>query len=216
MRAAVLLLASTGCLSMNTYETARTLEPGRMSHTVGLTSFVPADGTKAPVPMVKYGFHAGVTDGLELGVHVGLPGQLRVLGKYNPLRTEYFDLAISPGAWLTLVPHDADEVGGAALIGADLPLILDVNLADWVTVIPWAGPGIAYSPQGNEAAPIVRAGLGLQFRVGRSVRLHPELSTVIDPIRGEPVDYAFGFAVSLGGGNQHWAPDEGEGVYGAY
>lgn len=188
-----------GCLSMNTFETARTLEAGDMSHTISLTSYAPVEGTKAPVPLPKYAFHLGVADGLEIGAQAGLPGQLRLLAKYNPLRTKYLDAAVSPGAWVSFLPHSSQRGESHPLVvGADIPLVLDINLARWLTVVPWAGPGYVYSPEAEVGGAIVRAGLGLQFRVSRGVRIHPEASTIIDPVRGEPIDYAFGVAVSLG------------------
>ncbi len=182
---------------MNTFETARTLAPGDISHSISLSSYIQPGRDPRPVPMPSYALHVGAAKDFELGVLAGAPGHLRLMGKYNPIRTEYFDAAISPGLWLGWVPHDVDGDDHSIVLGADLPVVLDVNLGP-VTVVPFAGPGIAYSPAGHTAGPIVRTGLGVELRLGSHVRLHPEFSTTIDPARGEPIDYAFGIAVGLG------------------
>ncbi len=194
---APLLFFGTGCLSMNTFETARALEPGTVSHSVSLTSYVQPGRDPRPVPMPSYALHFGVADDFDMGALVGLPGHLRLIGKYNPVRTEWFDAAIAPGLWLAWVPHDVDNEDHSIILGGDLPVMLDVN-AGPVTIVPFAGPGFAYSPEGDTIGMIVRTGLGIRFPIAKSVRLHPEFSTVIDPLRGVPVDYAFGIAVDLG------------------
>jgi hypothetical protein len=194
----VITMFASGCLSMNTFETARTVPTGGFSHSISLTSYVnPQSEDNMPVPMPSYSFQAGVAQDFEMGVLVGMPGHLRVNAKYNPLHTEWIDAAISPGVWMGYRPHEVNGDEHALTLGGDLPLIVDLNLGP-VTVVPFAGPGFVYSPLGESAGMIVRTGLGVRFPLGPHVRLHPEFSTIIDPVRGEPVDYAFGIAVGLG------------------
>jgi hypothetical protein len=197
MRLLLVMPLLGGCLAMNTFETARTLDPGTFHHSMSLTSYVHPGRDAVPVPMPSYSFHAGIAEDFEMGVLVGTPGHLRISAKYNPLRSQWFDAAISPGVWMGYRPHDVGGEDHDLLLGGDLPVVLDLNLGP-VTLVPFAGPGFAYSPGGEAAGFIVRTGFGIRFPIGEHVRVHPEFSTIVDPIRGEPVDYAFGIAVGLG------------------
>jgi hypothetical protein len=193
MRSLVLLFAASGCISMNTFETPRTLDAGELSHSISLTSYVDPDRVR-PVPMPAYSLQIGVADRFDIGIQAATPGRLRVGAKYNPVRTEWFDAAIALGGWIGFVPHEVGNDDHNLMLGADLPILLGINLGP-ASIIPFAGPGVVYSPNGQIAGWTVRTGLGVGIEVASGVRLHPEVSTTIDPVRGEPIDYAFGMGV---------------------
>ncbi len=161
-----------GCNS-NLYATPRTTPPGSKQHIVALNmDFDPKSkedlGVDLIPPAMIYIARIGLTDRLDLGISAS--GSLKVDLKYNPIRTEYFDLAIDPSVFGTI------GVGGlfiAPFAVASLPVILGFNAGESMTLVIQGGPAVSNLP-GMMVYPF--AGGGLQLRFGDLVTVQPEFT----------------------------------------
>jgi hypothetical protein len=206
MRAEHLLVAlalaggATGCLSMSTFSTARTLEPGDVRHTAGANFYlVKRDGEVevGPLPMPMYGISVGVVENFEMSAQVSLPAMARMEGKLNFLREDLFDASLGAAIFATTYPSTNGREEGSLLVGGELPLIMDVNFTRGFSLVPWVAPGYARLPALDAGAPFLRTGLGFHFQ-GDEYALQPEVSMTYDPGRGEPIDFALGLGLTFG------------------
>src|SRR5256885_7827676 len=91
--------ASLGCTSPNTYQTARTLSPGDVTHTVAVEAITYNGPQGAGVlPIVPtYVFRVGVIDRVDIGARIGSLTEIGADVKVNMLRGN-LDLALAVGA----------------------------------------------------------------------------------------------------------------------
>jgi hypothetical protein len=142
-----------GCFNSNVYEPPRTTPPGEVSMLIALegTSWRTkqrSDGYPVygmpPEPPRLYIRNEAYPElplvGLRLGIAERVDAGLRLVNlvypaadlKWNFLRTTRFDLAVDPGAaW-----------GWPIYAQAQLPLLVGLNLAEWLSVV--ASPGVMY------------------------------------------------------------------------
>ncbi|AUX21247.1 hypothetical protein SOCEGT47_017270 [Sorangium cellulosum] len=210
-----------GCPNPNSYQTPRTVEPGKISHSVSLESFGYIGETAAAVDpetgavtetrttsgflptLPSYQLRAGLTDMLDIGAHVHNLSSMGFDLKVNPVRG-VFDLAVDPGAQYFYVTSGESSVH---VLYLHAPLMLGVNPTDWFSIV--VTPGVTYglvsgefSTEDEDSAAtadglLVRGGLGLQFRVSEGFAIHPEI-TMMKSLEGSGLVYNFGLGFNFG------------------
>src|SRR5262245_54536789 len=198
--AAFALLSEAACVSTSSFNSARTLEPGDVRHTLGISMYAIQERRKpeiVPLPMPLYALTYGVTEDVDMTGLIAVPGRLRFETKYNPLRSDLFDLAIAPALYAALYPSTKGSGDDSLLLfGGELPLIADLNMSQTASLVVWAGPAYGWAP-GIGGASYIRTGLGFNFR-GDGFSVQPELNFAYDPVRATPIDFSFGFGFTLG------------------
>lgn len=188
--------ALTGCPNPQTYGTPRTLDPGKITHTVAVEAwnygYEDAAGKKqsATVPVSPtYQMRVGVADSVDVGIRLPNLASLGADVKYNPIRGKQFDLAIMPGMqWFQSSVKVNDTESKTSVYYLHLPVLLGLNLGESATLV--LSPGVTYtaasstaSTSGSSAAATTtgawaRFGIGLNWRVGRRFALHPEVTVM--------------------------------------
>ena len=199
MRAAVLviLLCPSACATSTTFGTARTVAEGDMSHTIGASAIMVkrrGDYQPVPLPVVSYGLRSGLSERVDIGAQASLPNvRISADVKYNAVRTKYVDLAVAPCISAAAFAG-SDELD--AVLGADVAVIANLNFGS-VSLVPFAAPGVVYTPVGGDAAPIIRTGVGAQFRLD-GWTIEPQFATAVDPRSAAISEMAFGIGFGLG------------------
>ncbi len=194
-----LALLASGCVSMNRYGTARTLDAGEANTSVTLdvvmgTGPVQTDTDIAALPAPHVRHNRGIADGTELVLDVGLPATLGVDLKRQLVRSHRFDLAVAPGVSGSWV--DSREV----FTEAHVPLVADLVVAPWLVVVPQvsAGWGLRNVDAGGlRHTPLLGGGAGLYFRTGDRFAIQPMASTTVE-LDTLYTHYRFGLAFSIG------------------
>ena len=198
----------TGCPNPNTYGTPRTTPVGKISHTVAAEGFryavgVPRTTTdaagnpttttvenSATLPNAPtYQLRVGVLDSLDIGARISNMTSFGADVKWNFIKSDMFDLAIDPGFQ---VFHIGASSGGTSSSFTEFyghaPLILGINVADSVTIVPTVGVTYGLSSasttsteaDSSAAASIdglmFRGGLGFNFRISPKFAMQPELT----------------------------------------
>ena len=220
MRTQLLLVAGAagallGCPNPNTYGTPRTVEPGKVTHTVaaeawGATGETPGGasvGGTTPAPPT-YQARIGVADSVDIGLRLANFSSLGADVKLNPLRGN-FDLAVAPGVqWFKITVGTAS----ASVYYLHLPLLLGINLNEMFSIV--ATPGLLYSvvsgstgtASGKDAAAttkgvFARFGLGLDIRLANNrFALHPEITAMrnLQGDEGKVTIYMMGLGFNFG------------------
>lgn len=194
-------LFALGCPNPNTYGTPRTVEPGRVSHTVsievvGVTGNKGGDATPAAP---SYTLRAGLANRLDLGVRAANFSSLMSDLKWNIVRSKRFDLAIDPGAqWMY------DRANDVHVVQVHAPIMLGINLRSDLQIVlvpgftmqlatretlrpcpPMNGGPVQAPPCGSEltrflggTAPMARLGAGLSWRIFRDMAVQPEITVM--------------------------------------
>lgn len=201
MLLAVLALSSeTACISTSSFNSARTLQPGDVRHTMGLSLYAikhRGDPEVLPIPMPLYALTYGVTEEVDMTALLAVPGRLRFETKYNPIRGDFFDLAIAPAIYAALYPSTKGSDNDSVLLfGGELPLVVDLNMTQSASFVGWAGPAYGWAPSIGGAT-YIRTGFGFNFR-GDGFSVQPEVSLAYDPVRATPIDGSLGFGFTLG------------------
>lgn len=192
-----LALLATGCPNPNTYGTPRTTPVGRVQHTVAAEGISyklkdsPQDGGETATgsfpTFPTYQLRVGVADRVDIGARISNLSSVGADVKWNFLRTEGFDMAIVPGFQVFHIGGStAGTTSGYTQFYGNLPLVLGVNLAESISIVPTAGVTYGYNSattvtdDSSAAASIdgliVRAGLGLNFRISPKFAMHPEVT----------------------------------------
>jgi hypothetical protein len=212
-----------GCAMPAQVRAPRTLEAGRVEHTIGLQRSQLAvelagsnaeetyDRTEWGPLTPTYALRMGITDRLELGARASM-GSAGVEGTMQLLESRYLDLALGVDVgWnpLPVVPPRyeqalKDETG----IAASLPLLLGWNVSQDLTVIALGAP--VYSAD----AVHLQASGGVELRYIPGIRLRPHVSylaaapfdrgrrrAILD-VRSEPF-ILLGLDVAFGGDRGH-------------
>jgi hypothetical protein len=180
----------TGCPNPNTYGTPRTTPVGKISHTVAMEGFryaVNNENAAAP-SLPTYQLRVGALDTLDVGARVSNLTSFGADVKWNFIKSDVFDMAIDPAFQIF---HISTSSGGASgsftEVFGHFPLIMGVNVADSVTIVP--SVGVTYgnastttssSDTSDQAASIdglmMRGGLGFNFRISPKFAMHPEVT----------------------------------------
>jgi hypothetical protein len=213
----------TGCPNPNIYGTPRTTPRGEVSHTVAFealrisgetTQFEATrrtDGNYSTrevkkdlsftLPLVpSYQLRYGAADSLDLGFSVRNLSSLAFDAKYNPVRSQSFDLAIDPGVQFFHVSAGSDSTSdgtgsGTTAVSVNvfyfhLPVLLGVNLSESFSLV--ATPGVVAavvtgtsssggsdrSSLTSQGGVLARFGLGLNARVSPGFALQPEVTAM--------------------------------------
>jgi hypothetical protein len=193
-------LVCTACPNPNTFTTARTVPVGEVSHSLSIETIgyfpsdeaVPDEGetevynTILPTPP-SYTARIGVAEQAEVGLHFSHLSSIGADFKWNPVRSEAFDLAIDPGGNFGFI---AGGGSSAFLYYLQLPVLLDLNLSPSTSIV--FSPGMAYygatgsvdSDFASDGVVLARVGLGFDFRTSKKFAVHPEV-TVMLPLEDE-------------------------------
>jgi hypothetical protein len=170
-----LALATAGCFSP--IGTARTLAPGALQVHAGAGALSVVDEGRCGaddlcldetplVPTAAFGLRAGVADGLELGLGLQPLGPSVDL-KVALARTRDFALALDPSATVGI-----SRAAASGLI-ASLPLLVDLELGDGVTLVGSITPSRAFVRESADPPPFLGLGAGLLLRVTDDIAIQP-------------------------------------------
>lgn len=193
--------ALTGCPNPQTYGTPRTLDPGKITHTVAVEAWNYQTQPTAPgaqkisgtIPMPPtYQLRVGVHEMIDVGVR--LPNLTSVGGdvKFNPVRGK-FDLAVQPGLqWFSISSKSSvngqESSSSVSAYYLHLPVMLGFNFSEAVSLV--LTPGVTYtaiggtaSSDGASAAATTkgtwgRFGIGLDLRLSDKFAFHPEVTVM--------------------------------------
>lgn len=210
----IAVVALAGCASPNLYSTPRTTPEGKLSHTVaveaygGTYTYVDMNGDERTgtvfLPTLPtYQLRYGAADDIDIGLRVANMTSLAADVKFNPVRSEMFDLAIDPGVqWI----HIGGDPVSFDTIYLSAPILLGVNLSEAVTLV--ASPGAMYAVvlgditgKGDLLAThgaFARLGVGLNLRAGSSFAIHPEVTVMRAFTSAAPLIYSFGLGFNFG------------------
>ena len=186
-----------GCTGQNLYTTPRTLgeEQGGQGIVAPQLAFRPkrrvvqcfvdgedqcAEQEGSPVPLLHAAYRTGIGGRGEVGFHGGAD-TWGVDGKWNAVRTRYFDIALLGRlsiAIYSLRTHRPGKPEARSGMLLHLPVLLGFNLGRFTFV---ASPG--YTVAGDAAGRLthaLRAGAGVQVRVTSGFALMPEASILHD------------------------------------
>ena len=189
------LTCSSACLSVPTYGTARTLEAGDWSHTIGANSLLTSNGEASiPIPGLSYGVRRGLDENLDFGLQANVP-QLRggVDVKWNFFRSPSADIAVSPRLAVGLFPAD----DGKVYVDAEFALMANLNASESVTLVPFVAPAALYVVTADSVVPAVRMGAGAEFRFD-SWSIGPQVIATYDPASETFSQVGLGIGVGLG------------------
>jgi hypothetical protein len=192
-----LAVLCSGCPDPNIYATPRTTPVGKVSHLLALQAArYRFDNTKqvggatddatTPLPPT-YQLRIGVVERVDIGVRVGHASSVGVDVKWNFVKTDAFDMAVAPGIQAWYYDSCSADGGSHGQVYGNLPLLFGINASDWVSIVPTAGIsygctsrvtlfGTSASDAARISGPMIRAGLGVDFRISPKVGLHPELT----------------------------------------
>ena len=205
-------LVCTGCPNPNLFTTPRTVPPGEVQHTVTVETIgISTSGGDLFLPTVpSYTARIGLADRMELGVHLSHLSSLGADFKWNPVRTDSFDLAIDPGAQIFYFFAD----GGFAVYYLRLPLVLGFNVSKEVSLvltpgIEMVGIGDAITDQddnrygASDSTLLARAGFGVDIRASEKFSVQPEATILKSFEGGGGIVYLAGVGFKFGAQPQY-------------
>jgi hypothetical protein len=210
-------LFCTACPNPNTYMTPRTVEPRKLSHSIaaegmGVQTTTSTGRASMSFPTFpSYAVRIGLAERWDIGIRVTNFSSLGADGKFNPVRTEYFDLAFDPGVQLFSYSAGAGSNADSLFIGhLHVPLLLGFNMGESVSLVLSPGASFGFAASTLDASEDVRdtaftktgffgrLGAGLDFRLLDNFALHPEL-TFLDDFRSDStLIYVFGLGFNFG------------------
>lgn len=196
----------TGCPSMTTMGTARTLDVGETQFFIAPEySRFSMGGQPLSEPTVELGGRYGITDEIEVGARVWLPGYA-IDTKIALLRSESeetgWDLSIAPAvSYLGSMSGTAEGSGYELHVTTlYLPLLIGYNLGGGNSVV--IGPRIAdqiwtTEDQEDTTANLLYVGSSLSFvwKVTDGIRIAPEVALAAPIVESVP---GFGTDVGVG------------------
>jgi hypothetical protein len=205
---AVLGLVCTGCPNPNSFTTPRTVPVGKVEHTISVEALganAGDDSVVVPVPP-SYTARIGLADRLELGLHASHMTSLGADLKWNPVRSEAFDLAFDPGGQFFYI---LSSNGNVFIYYLHAPFLLGFNLSPAVSIVVTPGismVGASASVSGNSSTTtgttsgtgfMGRGGIGFDFRTSKKFALHPEV-TVLMPFDTKGYIFLAGLGFNFG------------------
>ncbi|HYP91074.1 MAG TPA: hypothetical protein VEQ59_23070, partial [Polyangiaceae bacterium] len=186
----------TGCPNPNTYGTPRTTPVGKISHTLAAEGVrYSVDDTKnggvkgdATIPTLPtYQIRVGLLDTLDIGARLSNLSSFGADLKWNFIKSDVFDMAIDPGFQVFHIGSSSNGVSESFTeIYGHAPLILGINVADSVSIVPTVGVTYGLSSatvSGDDASAaasidglMFRGGLGFNFRISPKFAMQPEVT----------------------------------------
>ena len=200
--AALCGLLATGCPNANTYGTARTTPPGKLSHSLAAEGFgarVEYESTNAagetrkeradvflPMPP-SYMLRVGATDNIDFGLHLYNMSSLGADGKLNFIRGR-IDVAIDPGIqWYRYSVDAGSDKTSVNVLYLHGPLLVDFNVNETLSFV--LVPGVEYAYVSTDATGssdfdvvattdgvFARLGVGVDIRASKKFAVHPEVT----------------------------------------
>jgi hypothetical protein len=222
----IVSLALTGCPSLSTMQTPRTVPQGQVRfglgfEAVGIKTAARTDssGTTTPsqsvtFPQLELTLRYGVTDNLDVG------GKLYLIGaeagfKYQFLRGP-LDVAVAPAAsYISFGSSSGSSSSSISATYLHLPVLFGINLNDNVAIS--FGPKLLYTIASvsagdtSDRASAATSGLwlggyvSLPLKVGSAFWIAPELN-VYRPLKEDVLVYQGGLALLFGGADHPPAP----------
>jgi hypothetical protein len=206
MMAGCAALLLCGCPNPNTYQTPRTLDPGKVQVNIaaeGIGANYAGGSVWAPM-LPTVGLRVGVLDGFDLGFREQNFDSLGMDAKIRLLKST-FDLALDPG--LQGFYLNVNGVG-AGVFYFDLPVLLGINFSRSVSLV--LSPGVVYdlltanvssssgvSGSATATGWLGRLGVGIDFRVSKKLAIHPEV-TLLDNFGDGATIWVFGIGFNVG------------------
>jgi hypothetical protein len=218
----IVSLALTGCPSLSTMQTPRTVPQGQVRfglgfEAVGIKTSARTDsstGTTTPsqsvtFPQFELTLRYGVTDNLDIG------GKLYLIGaeagfKYQFLRGP-LDVAIAPAAsYISIGSSSGDSSSSISATYLHLPVLFGLNINENVAIS--FGPKFLYTIASvtagdtSDRASAATSGLwvggyvSLPLKVGHAFWVAPEIN-VYRPLKEDVLLYQGGLALLFGGGD---------------
>jgi len=194
-----LVAACVDCAAPNLYTTPRATQVGKFVGVVA-PQLVRRPGTGDQANGVLFGARLGLAPRLDAGVRTNYASAAADI-KWNAIRTRSFDLALDGG--VELLPET---------FYVDLPLLLGINLGDFISILPNTGITLGEGTQpsmdsketfdnGLHVRPpagrlLLRSGLGAQFRITPRFAVEPEF-TYVSPVPATGGTSAY-FAAGIG------------------
>jgi len=202
-----------GCLNPNTYTTPRTLAPGAVSVTLAAEAYGLSDRRTVKTwndasPLApSLNVAVGLADRIELDLRLPNSWGAQVNVKGQIVRSKAFDLALSPGFFVSRRPTIGDESTPAySSTWLFLPLLLGFNTSRNTTVC--LTPGLAYGIDDDIKGASVHAitgggtaatlGAGFDWRLTSTFALHPEVSIVRTLVTDWAVQVVAGVGFAFG------------------
>lgn len=218
-----LTAALSGCPSPSLYTTPRTIPTGTFQHTIAAEGIGVIGSSTAVLPTLPtYQLRIGVHDQLDIGVRVANMTGLGADVKWNFLRTPGFDLAIDPGFQLYLWGASSRSTSSSGSISpstdsfiigyAHLPLLIGFNFNEAITLLltpgfSWGFGSVSSSggTTGFASGPLVRLGVGANFRLTQNFALQPEVTFLkpFDNFSDSGVFMTFGLGFQFGSMPNH-------------
>jgi hypothetical protein len=139
----------------------------------------------APVPP-SYTARIGAADRFDVGIHLSHFSSIGLDLKWNPVRSETFDLAIDPGAQGFYV---ASSGGSVFIWYLHAPLILGINPTPTTTIVFTPGVSVVgasasadtgtFSGSDSDSALLARGGIGVNFHGSKKFAVQPEVTFLI-------------------------------------
>lgn len=178
-------LWGTGCISLNSYTSARVLEPGVMETSVR-TGFTKADfalgdlQVDLPIlPITDVGFRYGVNGKADVGFGFGMSKGLTCEGRFQLFADKKVAVALNPSVGGMFAGGFIASAGYGVM---DIPLVIglmvgrDSELVFTPKVTVRGVFGEYDSQSGYASAVIPSLGIGMKLGLGPALHLYPELS----------------------------------------
>jgi hypothetical protein len=134
-----LLFLASGCVSLSTLQTARTLPPDKEEHSIGggLYSSTPLSGSDAKLEssFFEYAFRRGFSEKIDYGLRLTIIGTAFVDAKYNLINDEKFAMAVGGGiGYMGISSGEGSNKSEVQIYDFNLPLYLSYDITPSVSL----------------------------------------------------------------------------------
>jgi hypothetical protein len=210
-------LALGGCPSVSSLTTARTVKPGKHEVHIapGIVNIPVAmfgESVISYVPTVDFGYRAGLTDMLDLGVRLSSWGNIGLNLKIGLLDSEPVRLSLDPGLGGVFLASGDSSVG---YLQFDVPLLVDLYFGEsftltlgpkYTALYAWASD---LGTTGSGVAHMVGATIGFEFLVGNTFAIQPHGGVLFSASGNESVALwtaGIAFKILIGGRDDDTLP----------
>lgn len=176
------------CPSPQIYGTPRTIAPGLVSHTISMEvlGISGSRGGDATPVVPSYTLRIGLWKRLDMGIRAASFTSAVLDVKWNFVRSKYFDVALDPGSqWFYDRANDVHYfyLNAPVIFGFNVLYNLSILAIPAFSLQATTRDTIPNPPLGSEitrllgsTAPILRGGVGLNWRPFRDFAVQPELT----------------------------------------